>query len=517
MSGRRTDTMDIRELLLRIRAGESDRAIQDETGVDRRTVKKYREWAVAQALLEGELPPVEELQARLESTMESKPPPQTVSTVKPYQELVIQLRKENTEVAAIWERLKERGYEGSYSAVHRFVRGLEPQQPDATVRVERKPGEEGQVDFGYAGKMLDPETGQLRKTWAFVMVLSWSRHQYVEFVFDQKVETWLLLHVHAFDFLGGVPERVVIDNLKAGITQASWDDPHVQYAYRECAEHYGFLISPCRPRTPEHKGKVEQGGVHYVKRNFLGGREPTTITRANQEVLTWCNTTAGQRIHGTTKEQPLARFQETERVRLKPLPEQPYDLAVWKQVRLGRDCYVQFDHAYYSAPFRLIGQQVWVRGGIQHVRIYTLNHKLIASHERARQPGERQTHTDHLPPQKVAGLLQTRESCLAEAAEIGPFTSQVVTRLLDDPVLDRLPSVGRLLRLQNQFGRPRLEAACARALQYDDPAYKTVKNILKKGLEDTDPSPIADASPAQTFVRDADELFGHLLGGERWN
>jgi transposase len=302
-------------------------------------VKKYREWATGQGLLEGDLPPVDELQARIDSTMESKRPPQTVSSVESYRALVVQLRKENTEIAAICERLKERGYTGSYSSVHRFVRGLEPRQIgelgefEATVRVERKPGEEGQVDFGYAGKMLDPETGQPRKTWAFVMVLSWSRHQYVEFVFDQKVETWLLLHVHAFDFFGGVPERVVIDNLKAGITQASWDDPHVQYAYRECAEHYGFLISPCRPRTPEHKGKVEQGGVHYVKRNFLGGREPTTITRANQDVLTWCNTTAGQRIHGTTKEQPLVRFQETERARLKPLPAQPYDLGVWKQVR----------------------------------------------------------------------------------------------------------------------------------------------------------------------------------------
>jgi transposase len=135
------------------------------------------------------------------------------------------------------------------------------------------------------------------------VTLSWSRHQYVEFVFDQKVETWLRLHRNALAFFGGVPRRLVIDNLKAAIIQAIWDDPEVQQSYRECAEHYGFLIAPCRPRTPEHKGKVEQGGVHYVKRNgstelaevFLGGREPTTITQANQDVLVWCNTTAGLR------------------------------------------------------------------------------------------------------------------------------------------------------------------------------------------------------------------------------
>ena len=122
----------------------------------------------------------------------------------------------------------------------------------------------------YLGK-VDPETGELRRTWAFVFTLSWSRHQYVEFVFDQKVETWLRLHRNAFAFFGGVPKRVVIDNLKAGIARVCWHEPQAQQSYRECAEHYDFLIDPCLPRKPEHKGKVEQGGVHYVKRNFLGG------------------------------------------------------------------------------------------------------------------------------------------------------------------------------------------------------------------------------------------------------
>jgi transposase len=127
--------------------------------------------------------------------------------------------------------------------------------------------------------MIDPQTGKLRKSWAFVMTLAWSRHQYVEFVWDQKVATFLRCHRNAFEFMGGVPERVRIDNLKTAILKAVFDDPQVQQSYRECAEHYGFLIAPCRVATPEHKGKVEQGGVHYVKRNFLGGREVTILTR----------------------------------------------------------------------------------------------------------------------------------------------------------------------------------------------------------------------------------------------
>jgi transposase len=517
MSHRRKDLMDIRELLIHIRAQSSDRQVQRDTGTDRRTVRRYREWAQAQGLLEGLLPPLEALQVLAEQTLPGRLPPQNVSSVAPYRDLVVQLLKENVETAAIKCRLEERGYSGSYAAVHRFVRKLKPRTSEATVRVERKPGEEGQVDFGYAGRTIDPLTGELRRTWAFVMTLSWSRHQYVEFVFDQKIETWLRLHRNAFSFFGGVPQRVVVDNLKAAIIRALWDDPQVQQSYRECAEHYSFLIAPCRPHTPEHKGKVEQGGVHYVKRNFLGGRQPTPIAQANQEVRVWCNTTAGLRIHGTTKEQPLVRFQQTEQARLQLLPETPYDMAVWKKAKLNRDCYVVFDKAYYSAPHRLNGQLLWVCGGLQQVRIYTLDHKLVATHERAQRPGERLTHLDHLPPQKVPGLTLDREACLVAAAEVGAGTQQVVQGLLDDPIVDRLPMVGRLLKLRQKFGDQRLEAACQRALFFGDPAYKTVKYILTQGLEN-EPLPIVVTLPAATtFVRSAEELVGDLVGGERWN
>jgi transposase len=507
--------MDIREMLRRLRQGESNRAVARDMGVDRKTVRRYRIWAAEQGLLEGPLSPLSELHQLLGETLSSPLPPQNTSSVEPYREVVTKLLKGGVEIAAIHERLKERGYEGSYSSVYRFVRKLEPLTPDVTVRVETKPGEEAQVDFGYAGRMIDPQTGELRKTWAFVMTLSWSRHQYAEFVFDQKVETWLRLHRNALAFFGGVPERIVLDNLKAGIARACLHEPQAQQSYRECAEHYGFLIAPCRPRTPKHKGKVEQGGVHYVKRNFLGGRQPTTITQANRDVLRWTQSTAGQRIHGTTKEQPLARF-EIERQTLRPLPGTPYDLAVWKQVKLHRDCYLVFDHAYYSAPFRLVGQPLWLRGGTQEVQIYTADYKLVATHTRAQRPGRRLTNLDHLPPQKVPGLILTRDGCRQQASEIGPAAREVVGRLLDHRPEDRLRTAGRLLRLGERFGPQRLEAACARALRFDDPAYMTVKRILEQGLEAQELPAIEPPPPAMAFVRTASELVGHLVGGVSW-
>ena len=507
--------MDVREMLRHLQGGASDRAVARAVQVDRKTVQRYRSWAAEQGLLEGPLPELGELHELAERTIGSAAPPQNVSTVEPYREVVVKLRRQGVEIAALHERLKERGYAGSYASVYRFVRNLEPLTPDATVRVETPPGQEAQVDFGYAGKMINPATGKLQKAWAFVMTLSWSRHMYVEFVFDQRVETWLRAHRNALAFFGGVPQRIVIDNLKAAIIRASWDNPLVQQSYRECAEHYGFLISPCRPGTPQHKGKVEQGGVHYVKRNFLGGREPTTITQANRDVRRWLNTTAGDRTHGTTKERPLERF-GVERSVLQPLPRAAYDMAVWKEVKLHRDCHLVFDQAYYSAPVRLVGQQLWVRGGTQEVQIYTSDYSLVAIHTRAQRCGQRITNLAHLPHHKVPGLTMTRAACRAQAAQVGAATKQVVDEMLDHRPEDRLRTAGRVLRLGDLFGVQRLEAACARALRFGDPAYVTIKGILEQGLDVESLPPIALAPAAARFARPAGELTGRLLGGASW-
>ena len=241
------------------------------------------------------------------------------------------------------------------------------------------------------------------------------------------------------------------------------------------------------------------------------------MPQANREVLVWCETTAGLRKHGTTKEQPLTRFQEVEQDRLQRLPSTAYEIAIWKQLKLSRDCYVEFESSYYSAPHRLVGQKLWVCGTLSAVRVFDQNHQLLASHERAQKPGTRQTHIDHLPPEKVPGLQLDREQCLQQAQEIGPETTEVVSIYLADQVLDRLPTVGRLLRLKDRYDAPRLEAACKRALAFGDPNYGTIKAILKQGLQDT-PHLQSPTSPSATaFVRSPEDLFGPDLGEARWN
>lgn len=481
MAGRRCEVTDVREVLRRLRLGEPVRRIARELGLSRNTVAGYHRWARTHGLLTGELPDAATLATLLHPPERARPPVEQ-SRVAPFREQVVAWRQQGVEGQAIFQLLVEQhGFTGSYSAVKRFLRRLEPKAPRATIRVETAPGEEAQVDFGAAGQFFDPDQGRLRRAWAFVMTLAFSRHQYVEFVFDQTVVTWCRCHRAAFEWFQGVARRVVIDNLKAAIVHAVLYDPEVQRVYRECAEHYSFLIAPCRVRTPEHKGKVEQGGVHYVARNCLAGRAFRDIHEGNAHALRWCLETAGTRVHGTLKQQPLVLFETVERAALLPLPPTPWAPVTWKQVKLHPDCHVVFNGAYYSAPYRLIGQRLWVRGTATQVQLFA-DHALVATHLAAR-PGQRRTLHDHLPPDKVHFLLQHPAWCQQRAAEIGAACAQFIAALLGDRPLDRLRSAQGVLRLAQRYGAPRLEAACARAAAVGEYRYQTVKTILAAGLD----------------------------------
>ena len=164
-----------------------------------------------------------------------------------------------------------------------------------------------------------------------------------------------------------------------------------------------------------------------------------------------------------------------------------------------------FDSAFYSAPCRLLGQTLRVRGGSQQVRIYTSDYTLVATHPRAERPGERLTHPDHLPPTKAPGVLWTRATCRALAAEVGPATAELVGTLLDDPVVDRHARAIRILRLRSQVGECRLEDASARVLAFGDLRYANPQAGAGSGPGDRRPGarahPDADASPDLCALR----------------
>ncbi len=191
MAGRRCEVTDIREVLRRLRAGDGDRRIARELGLGRNTVARYRRWARDQGLLQGDLPDPARLATLLHPPEAARPAAaQEQSCVAPFRDQVLAWHHQGVEGQAIYQLLVEQhGFAGSYSAVKRFLRREDPPKVRATLRLEVDPGAEAQVDFGSAGLLFDPELDRLRRAWAFVMTLSHSRHQYVEFVFDQTVAT----------------------------------------------------------------------------------------------------------------------------------------------------------------------------------------------------------------------------------------------------------------------------------------------------------------------------------------
>ena len=497
----------LRELIYRLRAGESQRRIAKDLGISRTTVSKYQKWAEEQGYLDATNPLPED--ATLLAAL-GKPPQPThaVSSVEPYRKVVQAWVEQGVEMVAIWQHLQDDyGYQGSYSSVRRFVNKMRVAAPEVFVRVHTAPGEEAQVDFGSVGQLYDPNKGCPRRAYVFVATLCYSRHQYAELVFDQKTPTWIGLHRRTFANWGGVPKRIVTDNLKAAVIKALVHDPILGEAYRRMAQHYGFVISPTRPRTPRHKGKVESG-VHYVKRNFMAGREFLDIHTANQHLRTWVQERAGTREHGTTHKAPLYLFNEHERAALLPLPEEPFTLREVRLVAVHPDCHVRVDKSYYSVPYIYVGKKLDAYISERIVEIYQ-GVELVATHERSLQPGEWHTRLKHYPKHKAAYLERTPAYCRQIAARMGEATSQVVETLLSNRPLYHLRSVQAILRLEETVGAERLEAACARALYFGDHSYRRIKAILNAAL---DREPLPEKAPdvpeqKHIFARSSDEFF----------
>jgi transposase len=498
----------LRDLIYRLRENESERHIAQDLKISRPTVHKYKEWAESHGYLDPAhtLPELGALVAKLG---QASRPPQMGSSLEPHRETVKQLLEQGVEMTAIRQRLQENhGYRGSYSAVRRFVRRLRPAEPTAVVRVQTEPGEEMQVDFGSVGQLFDTGSGRLRPAYVFVATLSYSRHQYAELVFDQKIPTWVALHRRAFESFGGVLRRVVPDNLKAAVIECLVYDPILGEAYRRMALHYGFLVSPTRPRTPQHKGKVENG-VHYIQRNFMAGQDFVDLESANARLKVWVREVAGVRDHGTTRQAPLRLFHDYEQGQLQPLPATAFTLRQIKPAKVHPDCHVTLEGSYYSAPYRYIGQRLDAYVSDHPVELYD-GVTLVSTHIRSTEPGEWQTRSEDYPAEKAAYLVQTPQFCRCWAAKIGLSTRRVVETLLNDRPLDRLRAVQAILRLEESVGAPRLEAACARALHFDDVRYVRVKQILSAGLDRVplpDTASLPEPARSFAFARSSQDFF----------
>jgi len=510
---RRQVTMnEIVEMIYQWHQGVGLQEIRRSLGFDRNTVRKYVRLAQAVGVTRGApFPPEGDLADKLKASMDA-----TVLKVTPVRDMIAPhqewitdlLQNEKIEAKQIWRLFQERtGLRIGYCTMLRYLKSqFQWGKPAVTVRIEVAPGSQAQVDFGYAGMMKDPETGNLRRTWAFIMVLSYSRHRFVRFVFRQDVRNWIDCHVGAFAFFGAVPGSIVLDNLKPGVVKPDIYDPTLNRAYADLERHYGFVADPAKVGKPKHKGKVERM-VAVVRRHLLAGRDFRDIDEANERALTWCRQEIGMEIHGTTKRRPFEVFQKEESSCMRQLPAEPFECPQWKKCTVHPDHHIVFDRSYYSLPTRFIGREVWVRGDRRLVHIF-LNEQLIKTHSRALFPGI--FVTDHLdyPPEKLAYLMPAPTYCRTKAAEIGPQTETLIRKILSDHAMRNLRKAQSVLRLAQKYGKTAMEAAAERALFFGNFRYRSIKDILEKGWKIT-PEPASripvNLSPlGQRFLRPPD-------------
>jgi|SRR5580704_1046832 transposase len=506
MGKRRFEMYEYRQIIVQLRLGESIRGIVQAGLASRNKIRLVRKVAIQQKWLDTQhdLPDDDELAKFF------KQPVITASTqalALPYKDQIKEWYEQGIQASTIHAALqRQHGFTGSYNAVQRFVKKIKDALPKkSTTILEFKPGECAQVDFGAGPKLIDDITGEITPTWIFVMVLAWSRHIYAEIVLHQDVKTWLGCHRRAFNYFNGFPKKIIIDNAKCAITKACYYDPIVQRSYGEFAESYGFIISACPPHDPQKKGRVE-AGVKYVKKNFVPLRKFRNLIDANQQLMKWTLETAGNRIHGTTRERPLTLFTQTESMLLKSLPDNPPELAVWEKVKLHGDCHVMYLKCRYSAPYHLVKEELWLRATETTVRLYQ-DHEQIAIHPRLFKPGSKHTLDEHLPPNALAYCMQDSQWCLEQSKKIGTHCEQVIQKLLNNSVMDYLRAVQGIISLHKKYGQARLDAACRRALVFQSVRYKTIKYILQKGLEYA-PLPEQDAFDALTETYTGNGRFG---------
>ena len=304
--------------------GWPDRAISRATGIYRGTISKYRKEFQNQPKVPIESsPPLSENPPEVPADLPPLPTTNS-SQIQPYTQNIRDALLQKLTAQHIYQDLvEEHGYTGSYDAVKRYARKLRKKVRGFTDRLEHLPGKEAQVDFGKSTCRILIDN-KWKRVWFFKMTLSCSKHSYEELVEKQDLETFLQCHEHAFAFFGGVPEIVTIDNLKAGVIEASIFDPILNETYLKFATHWGFAANPCMPFRPEHKGVVERD-VSYTKHNALDGRRFDGLEEANAFLRHWNKRWARTRIHGTTRCQVWKLFCDIERPRLRPVAEKPFE------------------------------------------------------------------------------------------------------------------------------------------------------------------------------------------------
>lgn len=378
----------------------------------------------------------------------------------------------------VLEEIRQLGYTGQISILRDRLRQIRPRrQPEVFLRRETLPGEEAQADWGSCG-MIQTEN-VIRPLSVFVMVLSFSRLLYVEFTVSQEMEDFLRCHVNAFRFFGGYPKTILYDNLRSVVAWRQKRFTRLNARFQEFTGTYRFEARPCNPRRGNEKPRAEVG-VRYVKQNFLAGRCFTDLQQVQLASFHWLRDVANVRIHGTTGERPVERF-EREKQRLHPLPADPYDTRIRRDVYVNHQARVSFQNNTYSVPPAFVGQQLVLKAAPERVFVYDKDRE-VASHRRSYgryRDIEDPVHGRAICLHKRKGHLDKQRdefSALGSPAE--RFLAGLVERGHGSPALH----VERLLALVKLHGSTEVLAALEHAMRFNAYGADYIENILRQRL-----------------------------------
>ena len=342
-----------------------------------------------------------------------------------------------------------------------------------------KPGERIEIDYADGIEILDPVTGEIRKTQFFVGVLCHSRYAFAEFTWSQKSSDFLQSHVNMFEYFGGVTPILSSDNLKSAVTKAHRYDPVINQAYTRLANHYQVAVVPARVRTPQDKAIVERTIQIFQRYFFMKVRHRTftSILELNQclrEHLIIFNDKKHRIFRRTRHEMYI-----DEKAHLQPLPTDTYKVAVYQKATLGRDCHLSFDYSFYSAPHHLRGKELDVWATSKTVEIYFDNERL-ALHGRSSTNGRFKTEPSHYPPAQMAYAEEDVQKILARAIGTGPETEKLIRGLIDgDQPLRHFRRSQGIVALSWKYSKELLEDACKEANRFDNNNVSYLERVIK--------------------------------------
>jgi transposase len=411
-----------------------------------------------------------------------------------------ELKRKGVTLHLLWYEYKESHPNGYQYSQFCLLYRQWAQRLHACLRQPYRAGEKLFVDYaGQTVPIVEPTTGELKEAQIFVAVLGASNYTFAKATASQSLPCWIKAHVDALQFFGGVAQILVPDNTKVAITNPCRYEPDINPTYLDFAQHYGLTVIPARVAKPRDKAKVE-AGVLLAERWILAALRNRTffsmaeLNGAIAEKLTILNNRQFKKLNTTRKE----LFETIERPALKPLPSQPYAFAEWKKATVNIDYHIELDGHYYSVPYQLIKHQLDVRLSAHTVEVLFKNHRIV-SHLRSYTRGHYTTLPEHRPKSHQRYLQWTPGRIIRWAAKTGPYTEELVTKILHSrphPEQGFRSCLG-IIRLGKRYSPQRLEAACLRALKIHALSYKNVASILKKGL---DQQPLGPQPKAKVIV-----------------